>query len=328
MVVDRRHEKDALARPLEADDLDDQREHLDHEDPRDQGEQDLRARDDCEAGDGAAERERARVAHDDLGGEGVVPKEPDRPSDQRGRERGDVEQRVAARARISRAEPRDAGDREEREKHDHDDTGGHPVDPVRQVRAVDRSRDDQEQQDVVARREVERPAGDRHVHLGGEARALVEEESCDDGDHREADHLPATRQPERVAPPQLQVVVREADERAPEHDEQDREPLGRVLREREEREDGGRDDEEAAHGRRALLDDVGCRAFGADLLTEVARAQQLDELRPDDDAGDHRDEAGYQDGDHARAKFAISSAKPSSPTARDAFTRTASPGSM
>ena len=40
------------------------------------------------------------------------------------------------------------------------------------------------------------------------------------------------------------------------------------------------------------------RALGADLLAEVARAQRLDEPRPDDDAGDHRQQAGDQDWDH------------------------------
>ena len=68
-------------------------------------------------------------------------------------------------------------------------------------------------------------------------------------------------------------------------------------------------------------------ALGADLLAEVPRPQPLDELGPDHDGGDHREQARYQDGDHASAKFAISSAMPSSPTAREALTRTASPGS-
>ena len=54
--------------------------------------------------------------------------------------------------------------------------------------------------------------------------------------------------------------------------------------------DGRREDEEAAHRRRSLLHDVRRGPFGADLLAEVARAEHLDELRPDHDGGDHRDQ--------------------------------------
>src|SRR5688572_6246576 len=174
VVVDRHDQEHAPARSLEADDLDDPREHLDHEDARDQRQQDLRTRNDRESGDRTAEGERPRVAHVQLARKGVVPEEPDRPADQRGRKRRNVEKRVAARPRIPRAEPRDARDRKERQENDHNDAGGQPVDPIREVRAVGRSGDDQEEQGVIAPREVECPAGDRDVEVRREARALVE----------------------------------------------------------------------------------------------------------------------------------------------------------
>src|SRR5687768_1435301 len=129
-----------------------------------------------------------------------------------------------------------------------------------------------------------------------------------------------------MPPPELQVVVGEADRGAAERDEEHGEPFPCVLRECEKRDHGRADDQEPAHRRGSLLDDVRGRPFGADLLSEVARTEQLDELRPDDDGGDHRHQARDQDWDHARAKFVISSAMPSRPTARDALTRTASPG--
>ena len=66
--------------------------------------------------------------------------------------------------------------------------------------------------------------------------------------------------------------------------------------------------------------------FRSDLLPEIPRAQRLDELGPDDDGGNHGQEAGDQDWDHAPAIFAISAGMPSSPTAREALTSTASPG--
>ncbi len=125
---------------------------------------------------------------------------------------------------------------------------------------------------------------------------------------------------------QLEVVVGEPDRRAPERDEEDRERLGRVLGEREEGKHRRADDQEAAHRRRPLLHDMGCGAFRPDLLPEISRAEDFDELRPDDDGCDHREQAGDQDWDHVRAIFVISAGMPSSPTAREALTSTASPG--
>ena len=58
----------------------------------------LGAGDDREAGERAAERHRARVAHEELGREGVVPEEADRGPDQRGREDREVELEVVAAA--------------------------------------------------------------------------------------------------------------------------------------------------------------------------------------------------------------------------------------
>ena len=73
-------------------------------DPGDQEQQRLGAGDDREAGERAAERHRARVAHEELGRVGVVPEEPDRSPDQRGRENREVELEVVALAGVARAD--------------------------------------------------------------------------------------------------------------------------------------------------------------------------------------------------------------------------------
>ena len=93
-----------------------------------------------------------------------------------------------------------------------------------------------------------------------------------------------------------------------------------------ERQERRREDQEAAHRRRPLLDDVAGRALLADLLAHSGAPQPLDERRADHDGEHHRDEACDQDTDHAPARFSIDAGMPSSPTARDAFTRIASPG--
>src|SRR5918993_681226 len=70
MVVDRRHEEDALAERLEGEDLDQHAQRLDDEDAADEDQQDLGLRHHRESGDRAPESERSGVAHEDRRREG------------------------------------------------------------------------------------------------------------------------------------------------------------------------------------------------------------------------------------------------------------------
>ena len=71
------------------------------------------------AAERAADRHRARVAHEHLGGEGVVPEEADRPPDQRRAEDREVERRRVAQVDLARrADERDDGHRRERDQRD------------------------------------------------------------------------------------------------------------------------------------------------------------------------------------------------------------------
>ena len=124
----------------------------------------------------------------------------------------------------------------------------------------------------------------------------------------------------------LDVVVEEADRAACDRQEEDGQRRQRVLREREERQHGAEHDQQAAHHRRSLLDEVAGRPLLADRLAELVAAQELDELRADDDRDHHRDQAGDQDSDHQSEWFASAGAMPSRPTAREALTSSASPG--
>ena len=68
--------------------LQDHRPRDDEEQAADEHEQQLRTGEDREGGEGAAEAERAGVAHEDLGGRGVAPEEADeRAGDGRGDDR-------------------------------------------------------------------------------------------------------------------------------------------------------------------------------------------------------------------------------------------------
>src|SRR5437868_421094 len=125
---------------------------------------------------------------------------------------------------------------------------------------------------------------------------------------------------------ELDEVVEEAHRAAAERHEQNGERGNLVLGDREERHGRGDEDEQTAHRRRALLAAVRLGAFFPDVLAELIRAQEADEPRSDDDRDDHREDPGGEDSDHAVATLLSSSAIASSPTARDALTRTASPG--
>ena len=95
VVVERTHQEDALAAgELEVGALQDDRAGDDDEEAADEDEQQLGAAEDREGGEGAAEAERAGVAHEDLGRRGVPPEEADEGADDRGRDDREVE-RVA-----------------------------------------------------------------------------------------------------------------------------------------------------------------------------------------------------------------------------------------
>ena len=94
---------------------------------------------------------------------------------------------------------------------------------------------------------------------------------------------------------ELDEVVEEADRAAGERREEHGQPLQRVVRDRQERDGRGEEDQQAAHRRRPLLGQVVLGAVLADVLAELVPAQELDELRADDDRHDQRDERGDED---------------------------------
>src|SRR5215203_2693310 len=83
VVVDRGHLEDPAPRELVHEDLDDHREGLYHEETADDRQEQFRLGQHRRGGENASNRQRARVAHKDLGRMGVVPEEPDDRSDHR-----------------------------------------------------------------------------------------------------------------------------------------------------------------------------------------------------------------------------------------------------
>ena len=88
--------KTRLPEALERDHLDDHGQRLDHEHAADRASSSSSVFvKTAKRGDRAAEGQRARVAHEDVGREAVVPEEPDAGPEQRGRQDGEVERLVA-----------------------------------------------------------------------------------------------------------------------------------------------------------------------------------------------------------------------------------------
>ena len=91
VVLERRHPEDALAGQPEGADLDDDGHGDQDEEAAEEREQQLGAGADRQAGERAAEGQRAGVAHEDLGGRGVPPQEAEAGAHQRGGDDGEVE---------------------------------------------------------------------------------------------------------------------------------------------------------------------------------------------------------------------------------------------
>src|SRR5437868_5563510 len=86
VVVQRRHSEDALAGELEGSDLQHDRRRLDDEDAADDDEDEFLLDEQRDGPERAAERERADVAHEDVGGVRVVPEEAETGADERATE--------------------------------------------------------------------------------------------------------------------------------------------------------------------------------------------------------------------------------------------------
>ena len=126
---------------------------------------------------------------------------------------------------------------------------------------------------------------------------------------------------ERALVGDLRVVVGEADRRARHRHAEHGERLRAALGEDQERDRGHRQDQQPAHGRRALLDAVPRRPLLADVLAERAVAQERDE----EAAAEHRQERR----EHACAEHvghSATSASRSMPAEREPLSSTKSPG--
>jgi hypothetical protein len=149
--MDRRHPEDPSLEAAERDHLGDHRRRLDHEQPAQDDQQQLRIRHDRERPHQPSEGERPGIPHEDPGRRGVPPQEsgggPDSgPRDDREIERGVDVDRVAGGARDHLARVPELPERDEDERGEHEDrrTRGEAVESIGQVDRVRGGREDQE----------------------------------------------------------------------------------------------------------------------------------------------------------------------------------------
>ncbi len=127
-------------------------------------------------------------------GNALYQRNPIVPPIERRRERREIEDRSSLRSPGSPERSHEMpDDGEEGEQSDRRDAGEEAVDPVREVGAVDRAGDHEEEERVVEDAQLEVPADDREVERRVEAGGLPQQECGADGDEREKGHLPAPR---------------------------------------------------------------------------------------------------------------------------------------
>ena len=143
-----------------------------------------------------------------------------------------------------------------------------------------------------------------------------------DRDQHRDHELRAPAQAERTPPHHLRVVVGEAQQRARDRDAEDADRAPVHFGQQQERDRDRGEDDDPAHRRRAGLGVVPLGPLLADVLAELALAQERDELRRQEDADQQRGGPRDQDLTHG----ASASATVSRPIPREALTSTTSPG--
>ena len=214
-------------------------------------------------GQGRAEAQRARVAHEDLRRVDVEPEEPHQRADDERAEDGQVGLRQL------HALDRDQADQQVGDEAEDQDAAGQAVEPIGQVHRVAGADDDEgDEADEQDRRDLEL-AEERDVDAG-QVEVALDVEGGEDGHDRLPDQLPAPAHADPGA--HVHEVVDRAED-ADADERQHRRQRGCVLdAQRHGQEQDHADDEHAAHRRRAGLAVVRLRPLDADLLPDSRAA--------------------------------------------------------
>ena len=266
MVVDRRHQEDALAEGPKREHLDHHRQHFEHEDPAEQKQQHGGVGHDGQPGDGTAEAQRPGVPHEDAGREAVEPQKADaRPHQARGEQRQLV---------LAGGDERDPDVGEQRDRHA---SRREPVEPVGQVHPAGRTRDHQVDEHRIDRPQVDRPVDEADPDRGRHVRLVGGDPPQPDRDQDRHDQLRPRAQSQRATLRDLRVVIGEPKHRAGDRGCEHPYRLPLEVGQDQER-DGERDhDHDPSQGRRPRLRLVTLRSFFPNVLAKFSAPYECDE---------------------------------------------------
>ena len=222
-------------------------------------------RQDADRRDSAAECQRARVAHEDLGRMRVEAQEGQAGHHHGHAEDGKVvvarhiaDERIGARGNGHRARSQ-------------------AVEAVRQVDRVARADEHEEHEEVVADADVDIDIRNRDPDGRVDAKHARADDHRHDGDEDLAEHLLLRFEAEVALLDDLDVVIEEAQHEVAERDEEGQQHSRRQRRRRDRRDHDGQDDHDAAHRRRAALGLMALRPFLTDALSEFELVQLRDQ---------------------------------------------------
>ncbi len=315
-MVDRGHAEQTLAAgDLEPRHLEHDRERLGDIETGDDRQQKMGVGGQGEGGQAGADRQRAGVAHEDLGRRGVEPQEARQAADH-----GDGDDRqvlgvghgvdVVRQVGLPEDPEADQGVGEERE-----DPGpsGEAVEAVGQVRAVGGTQDHQHgPQSPADGAEVDADRADASERdLGADRGEDRHRHGEEHGDGEQPGHLGSLVESEVALARDLQPVVEEADQGGAadrrHHDQAGagEDAAGQQLGQHVAEERPG-DDGEPAHRGGAGLGHVALGTVLADRLSDPTAGEQVD-LHPGPEGGDDEGQAGgEEEADHAMAPFSRS----------------------
>ena len=140
----------------------------------------------------------------------------------------------------------------------------------------------------------------RRSSVSGRSAPRVADEPQPDRDRQREDQLRPPAQPQRPPLDELRVVVGEPQQRARHRDAEDADRAPVEVGQQQERDRDRGEDDDPAHRRRARLGVMALGPVLADVLTELALAQERDELRRQEDADQQRGGARDQDLTHGQ----------------------------
>jgi len=264
-MMDRTHAENALAARLERDDLQNHGQCLADENKAHNGQKCLRMREDRHSRKCSAECERSRISHEDTRRMMIIPQKTYTCTNYCRRK--DHQAMICA-VHEHGIEDRRCGDR----------AGGKPVESIRQIDRVRRTDENEYDENVVEHSDVPHLSEDRHPYARIVSEQAAPDQDGDQGDNNLPQQLLIGAQTEVALFDHLDVVVRKAEQKMPEKDEECEQCRYRERRKEKCRERHGEHNHHAAHRRCPAFFLMARRALLPDALPVFQTMQKREEI--------------------------------------------------